>query len=267
LKTLEDLKATKDKALLKASKEGKHSIIVGMGTCGIAAGAKPVMNAILEEVNKRHLKDLKVSQTGCIGVCRLEPLIEVFEPNGTRTFYTKMTPEKAVEIFEKHIVHGKAVKEYSVAPDELFDKQRRIALRNCGVIDPDEIEDYIAKDGYSALGKALTTMKPQDVVEEVKKSGIKGRGGAGFPTGTKWQFAASSQNDVKYVACNADEGDPGAFMDRSILEGDPHSIIEAMAIAGYAIGANHGFIYIRAEYPIAVKRLNKAIEQAKKYGV
>jgi len=267
LKTLEELKTIKDKALLKFNKDGTHSVVVGMGTCGIAAGAKPVMNAILEEAKKRNFKDLKVSQTGCIGVCRLEPLIEVFEPNGNKTFYTNMTSEKAIEVFEKHIVHGKAVKEYSVATTDLFDKQIRIALRNCGVIDPDEIEDYIAKDGYSALGKALTKMSPKDVVEEVKKSGIKGRGGAGFPTGTKWQFAASSQNDVKYVACNADEGDPGAFMDRSILEGDPHSVIEAMAIAGYAIGANNGFIYIRAEYPIAVKRLNKAIAQAKEYGV
>ena len=269
MKNLDELRAIKDEALARINKEGGWRVVIGMATCGIAAGARPVMDAFLQAKDNEDLKglDLTVSQTGCIGVCRLEPLVEVFEPGGKKTMYANMTPEKSLEVIEKHLAKGEPVAEYSIDGEDLFNKQVRIALRNCGLIDPDEIDDYIGQGGYSALGKALTEMSPEDVIAEVKESGLKGRGGAGFPTGMKWQFAAASPGDVKYVACNADEGDPGAFMDRSILEGDPHSILEAMAIAGYAIGAHYGFIYIRAEYPVAVKRLATAIEQAKKYGL
>ena len=195
-------------------------------------------------------------------------------------FYARMTVENVTRIVDEHLVKGRVVKEllYKEAVDEdnkvksldsvdFYKKQRRVALRNCGVIDPENIDEYIAFDGYKALGKVLTEMTPQEVIDVMLKSGLRGRGGAGFPTGMKWKFAAASQSDKKYVCCNADEGDPGAFMDRSILEGDPHVVIEAMAIAAYAIGADQGYIYCRAEYPIAVKRLQIAIRQAREYGL
>jgi NADP-reducing hydrogenase subunit HndC len=220
--------------------------------------------------------EVKVIKTGCFGLCAEGPIVVVY-PEGT--MYVRVSPADVKEIVEEHLVKGRAVQRLLAGHDktaevsqsldniEFFTRQKRIALRNCGVINPECIDEYIARDGYSALAKVLTQMTPQQVIDEVTASNLRGRGGAGFPTGRKWQFAANSKGDIKYVCCNADEGDPGAFMDRSILEGDPHSVIEVMTIAGYAIGANHGFIYIRAEYPIAVQRLNIAIQQANEYGL
>ena len=221
-------------------------------------------------------KEIKVIKTGCFGLCALGPVMIVY-PEGA--FYSRVTVDDVKEIVEEHILKGRVVKRLlyketveednikSLNEVEFYKKQKRVALRNCGVINPENIEEYIAVDGYRALGKALTEMSREEVIDTIKKSGLRGRGGGGFPTGMKWDFTYKAQGDQKYVACNADEGDPGAFMDRSILEGDPHSVIEAMAIAGYAVGANQGYIYIRAEYPIAVKRLSIAIDQAREYGL
>lgn len=223
-------------------------------------------------------KEVKVVKTGCFGLCQKGPIVAI---HPDRVFYCQVKVEDVSEIVNEHIYKGRRVerlemhdvdeatqeKIFNIDKIRFYAKQKRIALRNCGVINPEDINEYIARDGYMALGKALTEMTPAEVVDEIKKSGLRGRGGGGFPTGLKWQFAAKEVNDQKYVICNADEGDPGAFMDRSILEGDPHSVIEAMAIAGYAIGASHGYIYIRAEYPIAVERLNIAIGQARELGL
>ena len=223
-------------------------------------------------------KEVKVVRTGCFGLCAAGPICIVY-PEGS--FYSHVKVEDVNRIVEEHLMKGRIVKDllYKGALEEdkesvksldnvdFYKKQKRVALRNCGVIDPENIEEYIAFDGYQALGKALTEMTPDQVIEEILKSGLRGRGGAGFPTGLKWRFAANSKSDKKYVCCNADEGDPGAFMDRSVLEGDPHAVIEAMAIAAYAIGADQGYVYCRAEYPIAVKRLQIAIKQAREYGL
>ena len=251
--------------------------------CG-GTGCTSSKSDIIEKEFIRQLKDLglekevKVVKTGCFGLCQKGPIIAI---HPDRVFYCQVKPEDVSEIVNEHIYKGRRVerlemhdideqtkeKIFSMDKIRFYAKQKRIALRNCGVINPEDINEYIARDGYMALGKVLTEMTPQEVIDEIKKSGLRGRGGGGFPTGLKWQFAANEVNDQKYVICNADEGDPGAFMDRSILEGDPHSVIEAMAIAAYAIGANHGYIYIRAEYPIAVDRLNIAINQAKELGL
>ena len=223
-------------------------------------------------------KEIKVVKTGCFGLCALGPIMIVY-PEGA--FYSKVTVDDVEEIVEEHLLKGRIVKRLlyeetvhdgsddikSLNEVDFYKKQHRVALRNCGVINPENIDEYIAFDGYKALGKVLTEMTPEQVIETIKASGLRGRGGGGFPTGMKWDFTAKAQGDQKFVACNADEGDPGAFMDRSILEGDPHSVIEAMAIAAYAVGADQGFIYIRAEYPIAVHRLNIAIGQAREYGL
>ncbi len=223
-------------------------------------------------------EEVKVIKTGCFGLCQKGPIIAI---HPDKTFYCHVTPADVEEIVVEHLYKGRPVKRLELSDideetkEKVFDidkirfyaKQMRIALKNCGVINPEDIDEYIAQDGYMALGKALESMTSQQVIDEIKKSGLRGRGGGGFPTGLKWQFAANQPKGQKYVICNADEGDPGAFMDRSILEGDPHSVLEAMAIAGYAIGANHGYVYIRAEYPIAVQRLETAIEQAKNYGL
>ena len=237
--------------------------------------------AIFEEF-ERQLKargldqDVKMVKTGCFGLCAAGPVIVVY-PEGA--FYSKVKVEDVTEIIDEHIVKGRLVtrllhKEHegrdavqSLSETNFYKKQTRVALRNCGVINPEEIDEYIAFDGYQALAKVLTEMTPAQVIEEITRSGLRGRGGAGFPTGKKWEFAARSVSDKKYVCCNADEGDPGAFMDRSVLEGDPHAVIEAMAIAAYAIGSDQGYVYIRAEYPIAVQRLQIAIDQAKEYGL
>lgn len=230
------------------------------------------------QLEKQHLAgEVAVMQTGCLDLCTQGPTVIIY-PEGT--LYTMVRVEDVSEIVTEHLLNGKIVNRLlagdqietqnltkSIDQVDFFQRQLRIALRNCGVINPESIEEYIAYDGYRALAKVLTEMTPDQVIELIKRSGLRGRGGGGFPTGIKWEYTARSTGDQKYVCCNADEGDPGAFMDRSILEGDPNSVIEAMAIAGYAIGANQGYIYVRAEYPIAVKRLNNAISQAKKYGL
>jgi len=275
----------KDRVFMRNEGDGVR-IIVGMATCGIAAGAKPVLAALEAEVEAAGFASVTVKQAGCIGICQYEPIVEIIEGGKEKVTYVKMDAEKAKEVFNRHILNGEIIKEYtigaipanvdsadeippvSIAGTPFYKHQKRIALRNCGIIDPEDIEEYIAADGYQALGKALTSgMTREDVIKCLKDSGLRGRGGAGFPAGTKWEFAQKQISDKKYVCCNADEGDPGAFMDRSILEGDPHAIIEAMAIAGYAIGSDEGYIYIRAEYPIAVKRLEIAINQAREKGL
>ena len=254
-----------------------HILVCG-GTGCTSSGSPKIHDEFEAQLKANHLEnEVKVVQTGCFGLCALGPVVIVY-PEGA--FYSMVKVEDVKEIVEEHLLKGRVVTRLlyeetvhendsikSLNEVNFYKKQHRVALRNCGVIDPENIEEYIAMDGYQALGKVLTKMTPQEVIDEIKASGLRGRGGAGFPTGMKWQFAAGSQADHKYVCCNADEGDPGAFMDRSVLEGDPHAVIEAMAIAAYAIGANQGYIYIRAEYPIAVERLRIAIAQAKEYGL
>lgn len=251
-----------------------HVLICG-GTGCVASGSPAVIEAFQEEIQKQKLdKEIKIVQTGCHGLCELGPIVIIY-PEGA--FYCRVKKEDVPELVEEHLIKGRIVerllykgdKEKSTAITEIdfYKKQKRIALRNCGIINPEIIEEYIANDGYQALAKVLTEMTPEQVIDTIKKSGLRGRGGAGFPTGLKWEFAYKAKGDQKYVVCNADEGDPGAFMDRSTLEGDPHSVLEAMAIAGYAIGADKGIIYIRAEYPIAVKRLQIAIDQAREMGL
>ena len=254
-----------------------HVLVCG-GTGCTSSGSEKIISALETSLKEKNLEnEIKVVRTGCFGLCALGPIMIVY-PEGV--FYSMVTPEDIPEIVEEHFLKGRVVKRLvyketltegdgvkSLNEVDFYKNQYRIALRNCGVINPEDIEEYIAYDGYKALGKVLTELKPQEVIDEIKKSGLRGRGGAGFSTGMKWQFTADAAGDQKFVACNADEGDPGAFMDRSVLEGDPHSLIEAMAIAAYAVGADRGFVYIRAEYPIAVKRLNIAIEQAREYGL
>ncbi len=254
-----------------------HVLICG-GTGCVSSGSQTLMKEFETHLNKNNLQnEVKLVQTGCFGLCAQGPIVVVY-PEGA--MYTMVKIEDVKEIVEEHLLKGRIVKrllEKTTAEDvdiaksldnvEFFSRQLRIALRNCGIINPELIEEYIAFDGYKALAKAVTEMTPEQVIDTVKKSGLRGRGGGGFPTGLKWEFTYKANDDQKYVCCNADEGDPGAFMDRSVLEGDPHSVIEAMALAGYAVGANQGFIYVRAEYPIAVKRLNIAIGQAKEYGL
>ena len=255
-----------------------HVLVCG-GTGCTSSGSPAIREHLEKELKKQGLdEEIKVVQTGCFGLCALGPIMIVY-PEGT--FYSRVTEEDVTEIVSEHLLKGRPVERLvynpktedmphgvtSLSETPFYKSQMRIALRNCGVINPEEIDEYIALDGYLALGKALTEMTPQQVIDLIKASGLRGRGGAGFPTGTKWQFAANNASDEKYVICNADEGDPGAFMDRSVLEGDPHAVLEAMAIAGYAIGGTHGYIYVRAEYPIAVKRLKIAINQAREYGL
>ncbi len=253
-----------------------HVLICGGTGCSSSGSAK-LIDLMHEELEKAGIaEEVKVVQTGCFGLCALGPIMIVY-PEGT--FYSNVTPEKIPTIVGEHLVKGRIVKDLvyseSVKDDTVvslnktpfYKKQMRVALRNCGVINPEVIDEYIGTDGYQALGKVLTEMKPQEVIDEILASGLRGRGGGGFPTGRKWQFASDQNSEQNYVVCNAAEGDPGAFMDRSILEGDPHALIEAMAIAGYAIGANEGYVYVRAEYPIAVNRLQIAIGQAREYGL
>ncbi|MDN5318593.1 NADH-quinone oxidoreductase subunit NuoF [Thermovirga lienii] len=247
----------------------KTVIKVGMASCGIAAGARPVYEYLLDKLGDR--KDVEIKQVGCIGLCFREPLVEVIK-DGTRVMYGEVDIDSLEKIIESHILNGTPVEEKIILSDsteapenKTIDKQVRIVLRNTGIIDPTKIDEYLERDGYKGLTKALQ-MDPEAVIDEILESGLRGRGGAGFPTGLKWRFARKAAGDEKYVVCNADEGDPGAFMDRSVLEGDPHSVIEGMLICGYAIGAKHGIIYCRAEYPLAIKHLNIAIEQARERG-
>ncbi|MBR4576627.1 MAG: NADH-quinone oxidoreductase subunit NuoF [Clostridia bacterium] len=255
-----------------------HVLVCG-GTGCTSSGSAKLIERFEEQLKEKGLdKEVKVVRTGCFGLCEAGPVVIVY-PEGT--FYSRVKEEDVDEIVSEHLLKGRKVQrlvyvdhkthessvQKSLSEIGFYKKQMRVALRNCGVIDPENIDEYIAFDGYKALAKALTEMTPEQVIDEVLKSGLRGRGGAGFPTGKKWQFARATQAEHKYFVCNADEGDPGAFMDRSLLEGDPHAILEAMAIGGYAIGADEGWIYVRAEYPIAVKRLEKAIEQAHEYGL
>lgn len=253
-----------------------HVLVCG-GTGCTSSGSTQILAALNEEIKKQGLEtEVAVVQTGCHGLCALGPIMLIY-PEGT--FYSMVHVEDIPEIVSEHLLKGRVVKRLlytetvtdegikSLNETEFYKKQHRIALRNCGIINPENIEEYIGTGGYEALGKALTTMKPEEIIQTLIDSGLRGRGGGGFPTGLKWKFAAANQADQKYVCCNADEGDPGAFMDRSVLEGDPHVVLEAMAIAGYAIGASQGYIYVRAEYPIAVKRLTIAINQAREYGL
>lgn len=261
-----------------AKKTGyRKQVLVCGGTGCTSSGSKKVIEALHKAIKANGLeKEVLVVRTGCFGLCSLGPIMIVY-PEGA--FYAQATPQGVDRIVKEHLKEGKVVKELlyqktvhkdgsiiSLPETPFYKKQLRVALRNCGVIDPENIDEYIALDGYQALAKVLTNMSPDDVINEISDSGLRGRGGGGFPTGRKWSFAKASKNDVKYVCCNADEGDPGAFMDRSILEGDPQCIVEAMIIAGYAIGAHHGFVYVRAEYPIAVMRLKVAISQAREKG-
>ena len=259
-----------------------HVLICG-GTGCTSSGSKTLLEAFDQNLAEFGLtEEVKIVQTGCFGLCALGPIVIIY-PDGT--FYSRVTADDVKEIVSEHLLKGRVVsrlvysdaetdsiveeqaKNVSLSDTKFYKSQKRIVLRNCGVIDPNNIEEYIAMDGYAALGKVLTEMTPEDVIKVVSDSGLRGRGGGGFPTGRKWALCAPNKADQKYVVCNADEGDPGAFMDRSILEGDPHCIVEAMTICGYAVGATKGYVYVRAEYPIAVTRLQKAIDDAKEYGL
>lgn len=279
-KSIADIKKIKENTKKSIDQTDKIRITVGMATCGLAAGAGAVYDAIKEEIEKLNLTNVELIKTGCIGICQFEPIVEVMIPNQVKATYVKVDSDKASTIVKEDIANGKIKntdwlyegtfvdgKLIPIEQTAFYKRQLRIALHNCGVINPEDIDEYIGRQGYEALGKVLTEMKPNEVIDLIKDSGLRGRGGAGFPTGVKWALCAPNKSDQKYVCCNADEGDPGAFMDRSVLEGDPHAILEAMAIAGYAIGATQGYIYVRAEYPLAIKRLQIAIKQAKEYGL
>ncbi len=255
----------------------KITVMVCGGTGCKSAESTRIVENFRKEVAKRGLaEEVRVIEAGCFGFCEQGPIVKIAPDN---TFYVQVTPEDVPELVEEHCIKGRQVTRLLYVDPEtrehvsdskhmdFYKKQLRIALRNCGFIDPENIDEYISRDGYQALGTILEEKSPKDVIDEVKLSGLRGRGGGGFPTGLKWEFASKYESDQKYVICNADEGDPGAFMDRSILEGDPHSVVEAMIIAGYAIGASEGKVYIRAEYPLAVQRLSKAIEDAREYGL
>ena len=252
----------------------KH-ILVCRGTGCTSSNSPDIIDNFRKILKEKNIQNVRVIRTGCFGLCAKGPIV-IVRPEDT--FYAMVTPDDCREIIEKHIEKGEIVERLLCKDldnkmvkrlDELnfYKKQKRIALKNCGVIDPEQIDEYIAFDGYKALEQVLTSMTPEEVINEISESGLRGRGGAGFPTGKKWLFTSQAKSDKKYVVCNADEGDPGAFMDRSILEGDPHSVLEAMEIAGYSVGADKGYIYVRAEYPIAVQRLQVAIEQARDYGL
>lgn len=279
LEEIHEIRESKRKELdlrvnLKADTREKH-ILVCHGTGCTSSKSPKIIENFRKILTEKNIENVKVVQTGCFGLCAKGPIV-IIRPEDV--FYAHVTPEDCEEIINTHIVDGKIVERLLCKDiddktvkqlDELnfYKKQKRIALKNCGIIDPENIDEYIAFDGYKALEKVLFEMTPEEVIKEVSDSGLRGRGGAGFPTGKKWEFTRIAKGDQKYVVCNADEGDPGAFMDRSILEGDPHSVVEAMMIAGYSIGANKGYIYVRAEYPIAVHRFQTAINQAREYGI
>ena len=282
MKTLEEINKIREekrkeldlRVNLNANTREKH-ILVCRGTGCTSSKSPKIIEEFRRILKEKNIENVRVIQTGCFGLCAKGPIV-IIRPEDT--FYAMVSPEDCEEIINTHIIEGKKVERLLCKDidgtlvdrlDELnfYKKQQRIALKNCGIINPECIDEYIAFDGYKALEKVLTSMSQDDVINEVLESGLRGRGGAGFPTGKKWMFTKMAEGDQKYVVCNADEGDPGAFMDRSILEGDPHCIIEAMMIAGYAIGADKGYIYVRAEYPIAVQRFQKAIDQAREYGI
>ena len=259
----------------------RSQVLICGGTGCTSSGSSVLIDEFENRIQENGLSDeVKIVRTGCFGLCALGPVVIVY-PDGT--FYSRVQKEDVAEIVSEHLLKGRIVERLvysdvdesvkeeashvSLSDTTFYKSQNRVALRNCGVINPESIDEYIAMDGYAALGKALTEMTPEEVIKTVTDSGLRGRGGGGFPTGKKWSFTAANKADQKYVVCNADEGDPGAFMDRSVLEGDPHCIVEAKAICGYATGATEGYIYVRAEYPIAVARLKIAIEQAREYGL
>jgi NADP-reducing hydrogenase subunit HndC len=245
-------------------KDPKSWIKVGMSTCGVAAGASEVFDTIQSAIKEKGL-DVSLKKTGCNGLCYAEPIVEVHTPWSGSVVYRNVNNDIARSIIEQHVCDKKILQHARYKIKE--DKQLRVVLRNCGVIDPENIDDYIAHGGYQGLKDILFGGSAENVISELKESGLRGRGGGGFPTWMKWNFAKDIKSDEKYIICNGDEGDPGAYMDRSILEGDPHSVIEGMLVAGYAVGANKGFFYIRAEYPLAIERIQKAINQAKDYGL
>jgi len=295
IKTLKELNRLKEKST-ELIYPHKTKVLVGMATCGLVSGAQEVFQAIREEVKEKKL-DIILARTGCIGFCQKEPLVDIIKPGWPKISYCKMNSKKAKEAIY-WLIQGKIKKEWILAklekeerliegtvrsyplnglPKEIeeiplyedipfYKKQIKIAMRNCGFIDPENIEEYIARAGYSSLYKVLTQYKPEEVIEEITKAGLRGRGGAGFPTGKKWKFGREASGEIKYIICNADEGDPGAYMDRSVLEGDPHSVLEGIIIGAYAIGANKGYIYARNEYPLAVKNMGIAVKQAEEYG-
>jgi NADH-quinone oxidoreductase subunit F len=260
---------------MSMGKKGAKKVIVGMGTCGLSAGAQAAFDKF-DEIRRANPGRFDLSRTGCFGMCYREPLVEVRD-NGNRTIYAEVTPELAQRIYESHIEGGSVLEEHVAFSQDAQEVrggseadylilQRRIVLKNCGTIDPESLDEYEEAGGYKAMHKALLEMSPDEIIQKVTESGLRGRGGAGFPTGLKWSFAAKNESDVKYVVCNADEGDPGAFMDRSVLEGDPHSVLEGMIICARAIGASSGYIYCRAEYPMAIRRLTIALDAAREKG-
>lgn len=289
--TIQGLREKREDARKRASARQAHlkgRITVHLGTCGNAAGARGVRAAILEELAKRGILDVMLTATGCAGLCSREPMITVEMRNAPAVKYGDLSPEKARKIVAEHIVAGNIVAEYAIGigavngalpsspakePIPLlsdipfFNKQAPLVLRNAGVLDPEKMEDYIARDGYSALEKVLASLTPEEVIDEVTRSGLRGRGGAGFPTGPKWKVCRAEKKTPKYIVGNCDEGDPGAYMDRSLLESDPHSIVEGTIIAAYAIGARRGYVYVRTEYPLAIQRLQTAIQQAREHGL
>jgi len=296
IQTKSDLEKMREKGLLSLYPQ-ETKISIGMATCGLSTGAKKVYEALQEEVEKAKLR-MRVARTGCIGFCQREPVVDILEPGKPRVFYQEMTPDRARQLVhrwaENEVVTDwvlcKMEREDLISEDRIlnysvqnipkgmdgippyhqvpfYNKQLKIALRNCGFINPDRIEEYIARGGYFPLYKALHEMKPDEIIEEVSRSGLRGRGGAGFFTGAKWESCRKAKGDRKFILCNADEGDPGAYMDRSILEGDPHSVIEGMIIGAFAIGAHEGFIYVRDEYPLAIQKLRIAIQQAEEAGL
>ena len=274
IKKLAELEVIKGKGM-KLIYPDKLKISVGMATCGLATGAQEVYDEIENSIQENKL-DAILTKTGCLGFCQKEPLVDVYVPGSPRLTYCEMTSDKARELmisirnkefrdeyllckFEEEFLLDESIKKYgsngnlngipSYQEVPFFAKQKKIALRNCGFINPDSIEEYIARGGYRSLYKVLSELSPEQTIEEVKKSGLRGRGGAGFPTGRKWEFARKEKSNIKYIVCNADEGDPGAYMDRSVLEGDPHSVLEGMLIGAYAIGVSKGFVYVRSESP------------------
>jgi len=294
IKNLEDLEELKAKGL-ESLYPKKMKINVGLGTCGIATGARAVFDSIADEIERQGI-DAVVGKTGCLGFCQREPLVDVWQPGKSRIIYCQMNPEKARDLVtglaqgktrkewalcrleEEEFIIENIKKKYSIKEKDgkdialyqelpFYKKQKKIVLRNCGFVNPERIEEYIARGGYFSLARVLSRLKEEEVIEEIKNSGLRGRGGAGFPTGLKWKFCRDAPGDTKYIICNADEGDPGAYMDRSILEGDPHSVLEGMVIGAYAIGSHEGYIYVRNEYPLAFQSVERAIRHAEEYGL
>jgi len=267
IKSFKELTVLKEEVEKKKSQISKNTqIIVHEGTCGIASGAKEVLHTIKLEIERKKVIDVVILEHSCMGYCCFEPYITIIDKDGTNNMYGYLNKEKVKEIVERHIIRGEIVEDYIIDQNvPFFARQVKRVTALLGKIDPLKIEDYIFYDGYQALAKTLQ-MNRKKVIEEIKKFGLRERGGAGFPTGVKWNFAYNAKEDQKYVVCNADEGDPGAYMNRAELEGNPHAVLEGMAIAGYAIGADKGYIYVRAEYPLAVETLKVAITQAREYG-